>query len=155
MDLSELNIILFAFLLSFPWEILQGPFFEGMTEMRHGDAVRICTLATVGDVSLMLVNFWIVAWVGGVRRWPLQPTVAQVAGFTGLGLTATILFEILATQVWHRWHYSALMPTIPLLEVGLLPLLMWSVLPPLVVWFVRRQLRGGSGGVTAKEDRRG
>ena len=73
-DLPELNITLFAFPLSFPWEILQGPFFEGMTEMRHGDAVRICTLATVGDVSLMLVNFWIVAWAGGERRWPLQPT---------------------------------------------------------------------------------
>ena len=75
-DLPELNIAIFAFLLSFPGEILQGPFFEGMTEARHGDAVRICTLATVGDVSLMLVNFWIVAWAGGGRRWPLQAPVA-------------------------------------------------------------------------------
>ena len=68
--------------------------------------------------------------------------MARVAGFTGLGLAATILFEILATQVWHRWHYSSLMPTIPMLEVGLIPLLMWGVLPPLILWFVRRQLRG-------------
>jgi hypothetical protein len=154
-DLPELNIGIFAFLLSFPWEILQGPFFEGMTEMPHGDAVQTCTLATVGDVSLMLVNFWIVAWVGGRRCWPLQPTGAQVASFTGLGLAATILFEILATQVWHRWRYSDLMPTVPILEVGLIPLLMWGVLPPLIVWFVRGQLRGGSGGVTATEETRG
>lgn len=34
-DLPELNIGIFAFLLSFPWEILQGPFFQGMTEARH------------------------------------------------------------------------------------------------------------------------
>jgi hypothetical protein len=141
-DLPELNIGIFAFLLSFPWEMLQSPFFQGMTTARHGEAVRICTLATLGDVGLMLVNFWIVAWVGGGRRWPLEPTVARVAGFTGLGLAATILFEILATQVWHRWHYSSLMPTIPMLEVGLIPLLMWGVLPPLILWFVRRQLRG-------------
>jgi hypothetical protein len=113
-----------------------------MTDMRHGEAVRICTLATLGDVGLMLVNFWIVAWVGGVRRWPLQPTVARVAGFTGLGLAVTILVEILATQVWHCWRYSSLMPTIPMLEVSLIPLLMWGVLPPLILWFVRRQLRG-------------
>lgn len=155
MDSPELNIAFFAFLLGFPWEILQGPFFEGMAEMRHGDAVRTCTLASVGDGGLMLVNFWIVAWAGGGRRWPLQPTVARVAGFTGLGLAATIVFEILATRVWHRWRYSALMPTVPLLEVGLIPLLMWGVLPPLVVWFVCRQLRGGSGGVTAEDERRG
>lgn len=149
-DLPELNIGIFAFLLSFPWEILQSPFFQGMTAARHGEAVRICTLATLGDVGLMLVNFWIVAWVGGGRRWPLQPTVARVAGFTGLGLAATILVEILATRVWHRWRYSSLMPTIPILEVGLVPLLMWGVLPPLILWFVRRQLRGGTDGVTTR-----
>jgi hypothetical protein len=142
MDLPEVNIGIFAFLLSFPWEILQSPFFQGMTAALHGVAVRICTLATLGDVGLMLLNFWIVAWVGGGRHWPLQPTMARMAGFTGLGLAATILFEILAIQVWHRWHYSDLMPTIPILEVGLIPLLMWGVLPPLVVWFVHRQLRG-------------
>jgi hypothetical protein len=73
-----------------------------------------------------------------------------VAGFTGLGLAATILFEILATQVWHRWHYSDLMPTIPVLEVGLIPILMWILLPPLILWFVRRQLTGRTGGVAAK-----
>ena len=148
-DLPELNIGIFAFLLSFPWEMLQSPFFQGMTTARHGEAVRICTLATLGDVGLMLVNFWIVAWVGGGRRWPLEPTVARMAGFTGLGLAATILFEILATQVWHRWHYSSLMPTIPMLEVGLIPLLMWGVLPPLILWFVRRQLRGQYTGGNA------
>jgi len=32
------------------------------------------------------------------------------------------------------------MPVIPLLGVGLSPLLQWVVLPPIVVWFVRRQL---------------
>jgi len=154
-DSPELHIGIFAFLLSFPWEILQSPFFQGMTTARHGDAVRICTLAALGDSELTLLNFWIVAWVGGGRRWPLEPTVARVAGFTGLGLAAMTLVEILATRVWHRWRDSALMPTIPVLEVGLIPLLMWGVLPPFVVWFVRRQLRGGSGGVTAKQDRRG
>jgi hypothetical protein len=154
-DLPELNIGIFAFLLSFPWEVLQSPFFQGMPTARHWDAVRICKLAALGDAGLMLLNFWVVAWAGGGRRWPLEPTVARVAGFTGLGLAATIFIEILATQVWHRWRYSALMPTIPVLEVGLIPLLMWGVLPPLVLWVVRRQLRGGSGGVTAKEERRG
>jgi hypothetical protein len=32
------------------------------------------------------------------------------------------------------------MPVIPILEVGLIPLLMSSVLPPLAIWFVHRQL---------------
>jgi len=150
MDLPELQVAIFAFLLSLAWEILQGPFFQGMTEARHGEAVRLCMLATLWDVAIMLVNFWIVAWVGGGRRWVLHPTAAQVAGFTGLGPASALLIEVLATQVWQRWRYSNLMPIISALEVGLVPLLMWSALPPLVVWFVNRQLTGGTGSMATR-----
>jgi hypothetical protein len=142
LDLPELQVAIFAFLLGFVWEILQGPFFQGMTEARHGEAVRLCTLATLGDVAIMLVNFWIIAGVGGGRRWVLRPTAAQVAGFTGLGLASAVLIEILATRVWPHWNYSDAMPIIPVVEVGLVPLLMWAVLPPVLVWFVHRQLTG-------------
>jgi hypothetical protein len=77
-DLPELNIGVFAFPLSFPWEILQSPFFQGLAAARHGDAVRVCPLATLGDVGLMLVNFWIVAWVG--RRAALAASANRGPG---------------------------------------------------------------------------
>jgi hypothetical protein len=32
------------------------------------------------------------------------------------------------------------MPTLPVLGTGLLPLLQWIFLPPLIAWFVHRQL---------------
>ena len=142
LDLPELHVVLFAFLLNFAWEILQSGFYRGMREMPHGDAVRLCTLATLGDVGMTLAAFWVVAWLGGGRRWLLRPTWAHVVGFTGLGLAITLVFEHLATQVWGLWSYSEAMPVIPILEVGLVPLLMWSVLPPLVIWFAHRQLNG-------------
>src|SRR5919106_6213537 len=109
LGLPELQVAIFAFLLGFAWEGLQGPFFQGMTEARHGEAVRLCTLAMLGDVAIMLVNFWIVAWVSGWRRWVLRPTTAQVTGFAGLGLASAVLVEILATRVWHLWRYSDVM----------------------------------------------
>jgi hypothetical protein len=138
-NLPELNMAVFAFLLNFVWEMLQIPFFRGMTEGRHWDAVLICTQATLGDVGITLIAFWIIAWLGG-RTWPLRPSAAQIVGFTALGLIATMAFELLATKVWDLWSYSELMPVIPILEVGLIPLLQWMVLPPLIVWFVHRQL---------------
>lgn len=98
----------------------------------------------------MLVNFWIVAGVGGGRRWVLRPTAAQVAGFTGLGLASAVLMELLATQMWQGWRDSDAMPTIPVLEVGLVPLLMWAALPPVLVWFVHRQLTGGADDMAAR-----
>jgi hypothetical protein len=80
----------------------------------------------------------------------LHPTITQVAGFTGLGLASASLLEVLGTRVWQRWSYSDVMLTIPMLEVGLVPLFMWTVLPPVVVWFVNRQLTGGAGGMAMR-----
>jgi hypothetical protein len=59
--LPELYVVLFAFLLNFTWEILQSGFYRGMREMPHGDAVRLCALATLGDVGMTLIAFWVVA----------------------------------------------------------------------------------------------
>lgn len=39
LDLPEVNIAIFAFLLSFPWEMLQSPFFRGLAEAPHWEAV--------------------------------------------------------------------------------------------------------------------
>ena len=140
LNLPELNIALFAFLLNFTWEILQIPFFHGMEQARHWDAVLLCTLATLGDVGIALTAFWTIAWLGGGHTWPLRPAAVQVAGFASVGILITIAFELLATQVWNRWNYSELRPVIPILGVGLIPLLQWMVLPPFIIWFVHRQL---------------
>jgi hypothetical protein len=147
---SMTNPSILCFPLNFAWEILQSGFFRGMTEARHGDAVRLCTLATFGDVGIAFGAFWSVAWCSGGRSWPLCPTAAPVTGFTALGLAITLAFERLATQVWGLWAYSEQMPMIPVAEVGVIPILMWMLLPPLIVWFVRRQLTGRTRDVAAQ-----
>ncbi len=80
-----------------------------------------------------------VAAISG-RCWPLQPTIRQVVGFVAAGLAITIGIEWLSTDVLGRWAYSDRMPVMPLLGTGLLPVAQWILLPPLVVWLVRRQL---------------
>ncbi len=57
-----------------------------------------------------------------------------------VGLVITIILEALATGPLERWSYTSSMPTLPVLGTGLLPLLQWILLPPLTLWFVRRQL---------------
>ena len=112
LDLPEFNVAVFAFLLNYPWEFLQVPFFADMATAPHWDAVRFCTRATLG----------------------------QIIGFIAAGIAITVAFEWFATEVWDRWSYGEAMPTIPLLRTGLLPLLQWTILPPIIVWFVRRQI---------------
>jgi hypothetical protein len=139
-DAPEMNIAIFAFLLNLPWELAQVPLFAGMPSARHWSAILVCGRATLGDVAIALVAFGGVAGMARSRRWVLRPTARQAAGFVAIGLTTTLVMEWLATHVLHRWAYAEAMPVVPVLGIGVSPLLQWLVLPPLMLWFVRRQL---------------
>ncbi|MBW3618497.1 MAG: hypothetical protein KY446_12285 [Proteobacteria bacterium] len=138
----EPNVFGFAVLLNFPWEFLQTPLFEGMADAPHWRAVQRCGIATIGDGVIMLVAFWCMAAVARTRGWVLKPSFRQTLGFTVVGAGVTVAVERLATiGLWPMsWSYADAMPIVPVLGAGLSPLLQWLILPPLVVWLVRRQL---------------
>lgn len=142
----ETNILIFAFLLNFPWEFLQAPLFKEMTDATHWEAVKVCTRATIGDAAIMLIAYSSVA-AGGLNRWWFKkPRWLEMTAFIALGVIITIAIEYLATRTEHwagAWEYSTSMPTLPFLGTGLTPLLQWILLPPIAIWFVRRQLSSG------------
>jgi hypothetical protein len=144
--LPEFNVAVFAFLLNYPWEFLQVPLFDGLKSAGHWQAVKGCSRAALGDAVIMLVVYWFVAAIAGSRHWILAPSGLQLALFVATGVSITALIEWLALSgLWiESWRYSSLMPVVPGIRVGLAPLLQWIVLPPLVVWFVRRQLAAAS-----------
>ncbi len=139
LDAPEVNVALFAFLLHLPWEFWQVPFFAGMAAAAHWSAVQVCTRAALGDALIALLAFLAVAAAARSRRWVVKPTWRTVCAYVAVGLVVTVAIERLSTA-WGRWAYGDAMPVVPVLGVGLLPLLQWLVLPPLTVWFVRRQL---------------
>lgn len=145
----EVHVAFFGFLLNYPWEMLQTPFFAGMTEMRHWDAVRECSWAALGDAGLLVAAFWLTAAMERSRGWMRHPRPQSVAVFMAAGLIATVVVEWLATNQWDRWQYADRMPTLPGLGTGLAPVLQWLVLPPLLIWVVRRQLHGSGALASA------
>lgn len=140
LDLPEWNIAIFSFLLNFVWETQQMPFFQLAPELSCLEITRNCTLATVGDVGISITAFWTVAAILKSRQWFYQPRLWQIGGFILIGVVMTVIFEALATGPLNIWEYATLMPTVPFLGTGLLPLLQWVLLPPIIVWFVKRQL---------------
>jgi hypothetical protein len=144
MDTPEANVALFAFLLHYPWEFLQVPFFADMTMAPHWDAVKFCTRATLGDVGITLVAFWGTAVAARSRDWIRHPRRTTTTAFVVIGMVITIVSERLATGPLGRWTYSELMPVVPVLGVGLVPVIQWLVLPLALVWLVRRQLAGAA-----------
>ncbi len=140
----ELPLAGFAFLLNFPWEIIQSPLFEGMSSMPHRNAVQYCTRATFGDVVITVMAFWVAAAASAQGRgWLQQSGRVPIAIFVTVGLSISIAIEVLATSgLWlEGWTYSAEMPILWGVNVGLAPVLQWIILPPAAVLLTRRQLR--------------
>lgn len=135
-------IALFAFLLNFPWEMLQVPFFRGMADAPHWRATLFCLRATGGDVVIMVAAYASVAWRRG-RDWLVRGGAAPVGRFIGIAFVISLAVEALSVHAWSRWAYSPAMPVI--LGVGLLPLLQWILLPPAALWLARRHLEGAGG----------
>ena len=139
-DVPELNIAGFAFFLNLAWEFWQVPLFQNMADLGHAGGIWVCTVAAFGDVAITMFAFWVISLSRKSRRWVLEPRNRDIALFIFVGIAITMSYEWFAVNVLHRWAYADSMPTIPLLGVGLVPLLQWLVIPPIVVWLTRRQL---------------
>mgnify|MGYP003628292918 CR=1 FL=1 len=93
---------------------------------------------TGGDVMILVITFWVVSLLARSRRWAtaerLWPKVLFVIG----GFSYTLFSEWFNTAVRETWTYTESMPQ--LFGFGLSPLLQWTVVPPVVMWLMRRAL---------------
>lgn len=136
----ETNVFVFAFLLNFVYEVWQSPFFEFYDRPTLGGKILAINHCTFGDGVIALVCYWIASALLRSRRWILAPHWRQVALFTALGLGYTFFSEIYRVRIAHLYGLTGFV--IPGLEVSVLPLVQWIVLPPLIVYFTRLQLLG-------------
>lgn len=137
------TLLLMAYFPHFTWEMWQVPYYTGMADLAHWDALQLCTRAAVGDAIIALLAYFAAARVSPNGRWWLfQPVKRAWILYLVSGIAMTVIMELLATQVFGRWQYSELMPEIPLIRVGLLPVLQWLVIPPLTLWMSATFIRG-------------
>ena len=118
------------------------PTFEGMAARPHWEGIKVCASATLGDVGLALVAFWMTAGIFRSRQWIVHPRPLQIGFFIAVGIALTAVLEYYYVEVTGRWGYSELMPRVPPLGTGLAPLLQWVVVPLLVASLTGRVVRG-------------
>lgn len=116
-----------AFAVNFVWEMLQMPLYEGM---RFDDlhSYLICLQAAFGDANISLAIFVLGLVLFGKWEWPqkLAFVKARYAGALGAGIAIGIERHALANS---RWAYTRLMLVIPIIKVGLVPILQLIILP--------------------------
>lgn len=131
---SVTRIFYIAVLLSYPWERAQSTLY--LTKDRTAIPWWQCLAMSLGDGLLILLIFWI-GWI-----WFGWPGWFQHPGDRGYALMIVTGFVIIIPLEWAMiygaewWSYTARMPLLPGLGVGLSPVAQMLVLPPLVFWVV-------------------
>lgn len=130
--------------LNFVWELAQMPLYvEGGNLMEFA---RHCIVPSLGDGVIVLIIFGVGWWVLRRADWYVRPSASAYALMLATGLVISILIEWVAVYGIGRWSYAARMPVLPVLNVGLSPVLQMLLLPPLIfklaaLWFERRRRR--------------
>ena len=128
-------LALIALALNVIWERVHMPLYSSYEAL--GQGWTLIAWVGLGDAMYTLcIACAIAAWKRDLnwlhRAGPLEYVSAGV-----LGLLTAIFIEYKA-MLLHRWSYSAGMPILPYLNLGLSPLLQLSLLVPLSVYLTKR-----------------
>src|SRR5262245_16617459 len=134
-------IFVVAILGNYPWELAQAPLYVGMESFRA--VWWHCFVASLGD-GLLVLGIFAIRWLLLRRHtWFVHPGIRGYGVMVTTGLVTGITMEWIAVHLLGRWMYTAWMPRVPVLAVGLVPVLQMLMLPPLIFHLVARwQSRG-------------
>lgn len=127
-----------GFLTNLVWENAQAFLYEGYTGfLAH---FMICLVAAVVDALVILLLYFFIAIIYRdiywIQRWNWKPILLLIV----LSGMIAIVFEKWALSR-NEWNYTNAMPVVPLLHVGLLPLLQLMVLPVLTFYITSKVLK--------------
>ncbi|HVS30682.1 MAG TPA: hypothetical protein VMS98_04420 [Thermoanaerobaculia bacterium] len=129
-----------TFAMHFVWEMSQAKWFVGMAELPFWTGTFLCLRASLGDIVITAVAFVSAAAASRTLLWPRLRRTLPFTMFMLVGLIITIAYEVFALRTG-RWSYGPEMPT--LFGIGLLPLLQWTIIPPIEVVIFRALWRRG------------
>jgi hypothetical protein len=121
-----ITTILFAFFFNVAWEILQIPLFKGgVYEWHH---ILFCVLASVADVIMVLIIYFGFALIYKNALWVKNLNTKRIILLMLTGGTGAVLAEVWQLSIG-TWSYASAMPLIPVVNVGLSPVLQFMILP--------------------------
>lgn len=122
-----------AFALNWVWEVAQMAAYA-VPARPWGASALAHVVPSLGDVAISLGVYGIAALATGRLGWGAAGTWNVYATAALLGAASATAYEWKALGAgW--WSYSELMPVVPLLGVGLWPLLQLTLLVPAALRF--------------------
>ena len=129
-------LYMYATVFNYPWELAQGPLFVGMDNIKF--AWVHCFGSALGDGVVTLIIYLFGCALHRSWDWSFQMTVRKYTEVATIGLAVGTVIEWVALNVLHRWRYAPEMPTVPFLDLGILPLLQMVFLLPITFFFASK-----------------
>ena len=120
------------------WETLHLPLYTIWNTGTLREKLFAVVHCTGGDVLIALASLALALVIGADRTWPKRGWKRVVLLTVCFGVVYTIFSEWLNIVVRASWAYSELMPVIPVVGIGLSPLLEWIIVPLLAFNLARR-----------------
>lgn len=132
----------YSFLLRLIWENAQAPFYKGFTD-DVPNHLWACLYATATeDMAISLILYCVLALVHRDIWWAAYRTNYRHPATWTLpvlfGVLLGVAFELWVIYVVHRWEYG-LMPIVPIVRVGLTPILQMIVVPSVTLALCMRK----------------
>ncbi|OIP59561.1 MAG: hypothetical protein CO143_00635 [Candidatus Moranbacteria bacterium CG_4_9_14_3_um_filter_45_14] len=126
---------LIAFVLHSVWENAQAPLFRGYVSFtEHFSA---CFVGTIGDVIITLSVYFIFALFKNDLGWLSALNKKDIILLAIVGFLIAVGIEQRA-MLQGRWAYADVMPIIPYLKVGFMPILQMTLLLPFSIYLTKK-----------------
>lgn len=133
---AHIRLQMYLFLLAVPlhltWEVAQIEAYDFPETSLMTVAIG-CFVPSLGDSLMTLVIYWAGWMTFRDSQWVLHPGMRGYLFMMSIGLILAVLIEWNALFLTGAWAYNERMITIPMLGVGLLPVLQMLVLPSVTV----------------------
>lgn len=129
------RILAVASALNVAWEMAQMFAYAGMSRVSFR-SLGMCSAAAIGDGVFALVLYWAGVVISGDPKWVFRMTLGRMSVIVAVGFVAAVIMEKTALS-GSLWQYADSMPRIPVIGVGLWPVLQLMTLPLATFCIVR------------------
>ncbi|MBI5040734.1 MAG: hypothetical protein HZB57_05930 [Gammaproteobacteria bacterium] len=136
---SEAQRLIWALPLETLWELAQFPLYTQWYENGWGYLLYGLAHCTGGDLLILILSYELIALLTRNRQWFTGRLHVTGPLFTLAGMLYTIYTEFTQAGPAGVWEYTAQMPIVPWIGIGVAPVLQWLVLPPALLWLLRRR----------------
>lgn len=130
-------MIVVSYILNLIWELLQIPLYQNMIFKNHE---LLCALASVADVIMVLLIYFLFALMYKDPFWIRSLSFKRLIFLMAVGTGGAILSEMRHLSAGN-WTYSESMPLLPIVNVGVSPVLQFCILPGLIYYFASNALK--------------